>query len=58
MKTKRMHPYLWRFWTRLPANGQIAIFDRSWYRRVQIDHFDTARIRASAGTDLSGDQLL
>ncbi len=40
-ENERMHPYLWRFWTRLPANGQIAIFDRSWYRRVQIDHFDT-----------------
>ncbi|MBQ7063854.1 MAG: phosphate--AMP phosphotransferase [Firmicutes bacterium] len=33
------HPWLWRFWTKLPAKGQIAIFDRSWYRRVQVDHF-------------------
>ena len=39
-ENERMHPYLWRFWTKLPADGQIAIFDRSWYRRVQVDHFD------------------
>jgi polyphosphate kinase 2 (PPK2 family) len=29
--------YLWRFWTRLPAAGQIAIFDRSWYGRVLVE---------------------
>jgi polyphosphate:AMP phosphotransferase len=29
-----MRPFLWRFWARLPGRGQIAIFDRSWYRRV------------------------
>ena len=23
--------YLWRFWTRLPKDGHIAIFDRTWY---------------------------
>ena len=37
---EEMHPFLWRFWTRTPADGQIAIFDRSWYRRVLIDRFD------------------
>jgi polyphosphate:AMP phosphotransferase len=29
-----MRPFLWRFWLKLPAGGRIAIFDRSWYRRV------------------------
>lgn len=37
---ERMHPFLWRFWTRTPAKGQIAVFDRSWYRKVLIDRFD------------------
>lgn len=37
---ERMHPFLWRFWTKTPAKGQIAIFDRSWYRKVLIDRFD------------------
>lgn len=35
-----MHPFLWRFWTKLPAKDQMAIFDRSWYRKVMIDRFD------------------
>ncbi|MCD8108479.1 MAG: phosphate--AMP phosphotransferase [Clostridiales bacterium] len=35
-----MHPFLWRFWTKLPSTTQMAIFDRSWYRKVLIDRFD------------------
>ncbi|MDO5407050.1 MAG: polyphosphate:AMP phosphotransferase [Eubacteriales bacterium] len=35
-----MRPFLWRFWTLTPENGRIAIFDRSWYRKVLIDRFD------------------
>lgn len=27
-------PWLYRFWERIPGYGQMAIFDRSWYRRV------------------------
>lgn len=27
-------PWLQRFWLRIPAYGEIAIFDRSWYRQV------------------------
>ncbi len=29
--------YLYRFWTRLPAPGELAIFDRSWYGRVLVE---------------------
>lgn len=29
-----LKPYLWRFWTKIPQAGRIAIFDRSWYQRV------------------------
>ena len=35
-----MHPFLWRFWIKTPEKGRIAIFDRSWYRRVLSDRFD------------------
>lgn len=35
-----MHPFLWRFWTKIPAKGRIAIFDGSWYRKVLIERFD------------------
>ena len=37
---EQMHPFLWRFWTKIPQKGRIAIFDRSWYRRVLVDRFD------------------
>src|SRR4051812_43842613 len=32
--------FLWRFWRRLPAAGQIAIFDRSWYGRVLVERVE------------------
>lgn len=35
-----MRPFLWRFWTLTPEKGRIAIFDRSWYRKVLIDRFE------------------
>jgi polyphosphate kinase 2 (PPK2 family) len=35
-----MRPFLWRFWTRIPGHGEIAIFDRSWYHRVLVDRVD------------------
>ena len=32
--------FLWRFWKRLPAAGQIALFDRSWYGRVLVERVE------------------
>ena len=32
--------YLWRFWTRLPKAGHIAIFDRTWYGRVMVERIE------------------
>ena len=37
---EQMRPFLWRYWTKTPAKGRIAVFDRSWYRSVQVDRFD------------------
>jgi AMP-polyphosphate phosphotransferase len=31
------YPFLWRFWKRTPTRGRLAIFDRSWNRRVVAD---------------------
>lgn len=31
---------MWRFWTKMPPKGRIAIYDSSWYRKVLIDRFD------------------
>ncbi len=39
-REERLHPFLWRFWTKIPAQGRIAIFDRSWYRQVTMERFD------------------
>ena len=38
-KEKARH-YLWRFWTRLPKTGHIAIFDRTWYGRVMVERLE------------------
>lgn len=32
--------FLWRFWTRLPGDREIAIFDRSWYGRVLVERVE------------------
>lgn len=32
--------YLQRFWDKLPAKGNIAIFDRSWYGRVLVERVE------------------
>jgi len=32
--------FLWRFWRRLPAEHNIAIFDRSWYGRVLVERVE------------------
>jgi polyphosphate kinase 2 (PPK2 family) len=34
------HHYLWRFWQKFPARGQMAIFDRSWYGRVLVERVE------------------
>jgi polyphosphate:AMP phosphotransferase len=40
IEEERMRPFLWRFWRRLPPRGRVAIFDRSWYRRVLDDRVE------------------
>lgn len=32
--------YLQRFWHKLPAHGQIVVFDRSWYGRVLVERVE------------------
>ena len=34
------HHYMWRFWTKLPSRGQVALFDRSWYGRVLVERVE------------------
>ena len=37
---EKMRHYLWRFWNRLPKDGHIAIFDRTWYGRVMVERIE------------------
>ena len=37
---ERARPYLWRFWRQLPRDGQMTIFDRSWYGRVLVERVE------------------
>ena len=37
---EKAHHYLWRFWTRLPKDGHVAIFDRTWYGRVMVERLE------------------
>ncbi|ERL56335.1 UDP-galactose-lipid carrier transferase [Psychrobacter aquaticus CMS 56] len=45
MLYEAQHPYLWRFWTKLPNEqrnrvSRIAIFDRTWYGRVLVERVE------------------
>jgi polyphosphate kinase 2 (PPK2 family) len=37
---ERAQHYLWRFMSRMPPKGTIAIFDRSWYGRVLVERIE------------------
>lgn len=39
-EAERNRHYLWRFWTRLPRDGHVLIFDRSWYGRVLVERVE------------------
>ena len=39
-KDELAHPFLWRFWVRLPRSGHAAIFDRTWYGRVLVERIE------------------
>lgn len=39
-EVERAYHWLWRFWTRLPQRGELAVFDRSWYGRVLVERVE------------------
>jgi AMP-polyphosphate phosphotransferase len=39
-EAERRRHFLYRFWTRLPGRGEIAVFDRSWYGRVAVERVE------------------
>lgn len=52
-KPELAHPHLWRYWTRLPKAGHVAMYDRSWYGRVLVERVEeiTSPERWSQGYD-------
>ena len=40
LEDERLRPFLWRFWTRIPGRGEMAVFDRSWYGRVLVERVE------------------
>ena len=34
------HHHMWRFWKELPKNGDIRIFDRTWYGRAMVERLE------------------
>ena len=45
-----LRPFLWRFWILTPPRGRIAIFDRSWYRRVLTERVEQKLKPADVGS--------
>lgn len=37
---EKAHHHLWRFWTTLPEDGHITIYDRTWYGRVMVERIE------------------
>ncbi len=37
---ERAYPFLWKYWLKTPANGEMVILDSSWYRKVTVEIFD------------------
>ncbi len=45
---EQLHPFLWRFSTRLPGKGEWVFWDRSWYRQMLEERVDGRLDRSGA----------
>ncbi len=39
---EKTRPFMWRFWLKIPSNGRITIFARSWYSRALAEKLSIA----------------
>ena len=37
---EKEHHHMWRFWKALPKNGDMRIFDRTWYGRAMVERLE------------------
>ncbi|MBF0409510.1 MAG: polyphosphate:AMP phosphotransferase [Candidatus Riflebacteria bacterium] len=50
---ERLRPFLYRFWTKLPSKGRLAIFDNSWYKDILDGKFAEKTFENNLQTHLS-----
>jgi len=52
---EKQHPWLWRFWLKVPSRGEMLIFDHSWYGRIlgeRVDRTISEKQSRQAGRDI------
>lgn len=37
---EKRHHFLWRFWSEVPGQGGMVVFDRTWYGRVLVERVE------------------
>jgi polyphosphate kinase 2 (PPK2 family) len=45
---EKTHHFLWRFQADVPGQGEMTVFDRSWYGRLLVERVDEGLDRATA----------
>jgi polyphosphate:AMP phosphotransferase len=56
---ERMRPFLWRFWSKIPDRGMIAVFDRSWAGRLieeRVEKTIKGKVLAKAYDDVNSSE--
>lgn len=51
---ERARPFIWRFWMRIPPQGRIALFARSWYSRAISEEMQKVAWKKSMGGKIAG----
>lgn len=41
-QAEQRRPLLWRYWNHIPAQGEIAVFDRSWYQDITTAQLESS----------------
>lgn len=56
IEVDKRYPFLWRYFTNIPAKGRITFFDQSWYKRVMYDRLD--QITSSKELQYAFDEII
>ncbi|MEI8330473.1 MAG: phosphate--AMP phosphotransferase, partial [Methanomicrobiales archaeon] len=50
---EKTRPFMWRFWLKIPSNGRITIFARSWYSRALAEKLSIAGWKKSMKNEIT-----